>query len=221
MPEGKTDRQLARLVPAVPDKDALAVTYLAGLSREPAERRRVLDALRQGHGEAPPGSASPTNTSTSAWASSWPPNQHWTSAAARAAKGTVTGDPVFRTTTVLELASEHPLDQFLLLAGQVHARAVVALALPIVVGADDDNGHIGAPGDLAAFPIDACAAAPVPASSFSRASRHPAAKATSTSGPGAGPAPRAVTGRNRTDPGTAATHDGQLLRARPDQRHLS
>ena len=184
MPEGEADRQLARLVPAVPDKDALAVTYLARLAREPAERRRVLDALRQGHGEATPGLSVAdqyVDQGVGQLLASEPALDE-----RRGPSGEGDGD---RRACVQDhdrpgVGLEHPLDQFLLLAGQVHARAVVALALPIVVGAYDDDGHIGCRGRSRPPPRSMpVRPAPVPASSFSRASRHPGAKATSTSGP--------------------------------------
>ena len=57
-----------------------------------------------------------------------------------------TGAPAFTTTTVRGLAAQTATHELVLLAGEVHRLAVVALGLPLVAGADDDDGDVGGRG---------------------------------------------------------------------------
>ena len=94
-------------------------------------------------GSRPPGSASPVSTSASAGAISWPPNHTWSTAATSSTQAWSTGAPALTTTTVRGLAAATARISVVLLAGQVHRPAVEALGLPLVVGADDDDGDVG------------------------------------------------------------------------------
>ena len=47
---------------------------------------------------------------------------------------------------IAKLRGDDPLDEFILAPGEVHGRAVVALGLPFVVRADDEDRHVGSGG---------------------------------------------------------------------------
>ena len=55
----------------------------------------------------------------------------------------VTGAPVFTTTTVFGLAATTRLTSASWSPGQVHRLAVVALRLPVVVGAHEEDHRVG------------------------------------------------------------------------------
>ena len=93
-------------------------------------------------GSRPPGSASPVSTSASAPAISWPPNQRDedrprpVGPGHRHRRGGVDDDDRVR------VGGEHGLDERVLVAGQVHVDAVLALGLPLVGRADDEHGGV-------------------------------------------------------------------------------
>ena len=97
-------------------------------------------------GSRPPGSCSPSSTSARASPISWPGNQICRTAGTSSSHGIVTGDPVLSTTTVRGLAPTTVAHQVVLVAGQGQRRPVLALGLPVVVGADDHDRHVGAGG---------------------------------------------------------------------------
>ena len=220
--EREAHRQLARLVPAVPDQDALAISHLAGLAREPAEGRRMLDALGEGHREPTTGLGVPHQhvyqaigqllaTEPTLQEGGCPARERDGDRRARVQHHHCPG-----------VGLQDSLDQLLLLPRQVHARAVVTLALPIIIGAHDDDGRIALTGGPGRF-LHACPrcggrsgwrGGPI-LSLRQFAPRH--GKDLNGGPQSAAQGFDLVMG---TDPGAAASHDGQPLGAGADHRHF-
>ena len=81
--------------------------------------------------------------SASASAPSSPGYQVMSTAPARVAQGISTGEPALTTTTVRGLTSSTASTSSRWRPGQRQVGAVVALGLPLPVGADDDHGDVG------------------------------------------------------------------------------
>ena len=79
---------------------------------------------------------------------SWPRNQACSTAAARSSQGIVDGRAGLQHHHRARVGRRDRRDQRVLLARQVHVRAVEAFALPFAAGADKDQRHVGLRGQV-------------------------------------------------------------------------
>ena len=148
VPQAVAEREprldVARVVPAVADQPALGVDRLAVAAGMVVERRRVLQAARASSSAAArPAPSSPSSTSATASPSSSPGNQTCITAATSSSHGIAHRRPGVDHHDRARVRRGDPADQLVLLAGQAHRRAVLALGLPVAVRPDDDDGHLG------------------------------------------------------------------------------